>query len=223
MPAMDSTAKAALDGTVFAPAFFLWLDVSGDPIRITTFGKNFTFASTGDPDLDGFTFNAFDGRALQVGDVANTENGSDTLTIELSGIVTIDTALLADIGNKALWQGRLCRLWFAIYDADGVTPQGAVVPYYTGYMSSVEIVPSAKTQSIRLQVENYLVAFNQASNRSYLNQKDYDAADNSAAATIASANMGRSSPTGTPSNSNSGTAPATIGDSGYLGRRVDLL
>lgn len=188
MPIMDSTARAALAGQVICPAFFIFLDVAGDPVRITTFGKDITFASTGDADLDGNTFKAFDARAIQVGDVANSESGSDTLTVDLSGIVTIDTTLLGEIGDKTKWQGRTCRLWFAIYAEDGATQQGAVVPYYTGYMSSVGILPSPETQTIRLNVENYLAAFNDASFRSYLNQKDYDASDASAAATIASAN-----------------------------------
>ena len=187
MPTMDTTASTALASN-FAPAFFIYLNISGDPVRITTLGKDVTFASTGDVDLDGNTFKAFDHRAIEIGDVANSDNGSDTLTVDLSGIVTIDTALLNDIGNIALWQGRSCRLWFAVYDAAGVTQQGAIVPYYTGYMSSVSIMPSPKTQTIQLKVENYLAAFAHASNRSYLNQSDYDAADVSAAATISSAN-----------------------------------
>jgi hypothetical protein len=188
MPTMDSTAAAAIAGSAFAPGFFIFLDVSGDPIRATTVGSNVTFASTGDPDLDGKTFNAFDGRFVEVGEVANTETGSDTLTIELSGIVSIDSTLLNEIGNPALWQGRSCRLWFQIYDAAGTTPQGAIVPYYTGYMSSVRIQPSPKGQTIRVSIENYLAAFSDPSNRSYLNQKDYDSADVSAAATIAASN-----------------------------------
>jgi hypothetical protein len=81
-------------------------------------------------------------------------------------------------------------LWFAVYDAAGVTQQGAIVPYYTGYMSSIDS-SQPETQTIRLSVENYLAAFNQASNRSYLNQKDYDSADVSAAATLAAANGAR--------------------------------
>ena len=52
-------------------------------------------------------------------------------------------------------------------------------------------MPSPKTQTIQLKVENYLAAFAHASNRSYLNQGDYDAADVSAAATISAANGAR--------------------------------
>lgn len=187
MPALDTTAKAAVAGS-FAPAWIIFLDVTGDPVRVTSFGKNTTFASTGDSDLDGNTFVAFGGEFLDVGDVTNSDSGSDTLTVTLSGIVTLDTALLNAIGDRTKWQGRACRIWFQLYDPTGVNPQGAVVSHYTGYMSSVTINPSPTTQTITLTVENYLAAFNDASNRSYLNQSDYDSTDTSAAATIAASN-----------------------------------
>lgn len=187
MPQMDATAIAALNEPVIAPAFFVFLDVDGDPVRITTFGADVTFAATGDDDLDGETYLSMDARVIDIGDVSNSEGGSDTLTIDLSGIVTIDTDLLNAIGDKTKWRGRTARLWFQLYDPSNAT-LGAIVPYYTGYMSSVAIMPSPKTQVIRLSIENYLAVFNQASNRSYLNQKYYDSGDASAGATIAAAN-----------------------------------
>lgn len=187
MPTLDSTAKAAVAGN-FAPAWFVWIDIVGDPIRVTTFGSNITFSSTGDADLDGNTFTAFAGQFLDVGDVSNSESGSDSLTLSLSGIVSLDATLLAAIGNPANWQGRTCRIWFQLYDPAGSTVQGGVVAHYTGYLSSVSIIPGQKSQAIQATVENYLAAFNQASNRSYLRQSDYDSADTSAAATIAASN-----------------------------------
>ena len=187
MPPFDTTASAALSGGVVAPAYFIFLDVVGDPVRVTTYGANVTFASTGDADLDGNTFSAIDSRVVTVGDVVNSDTGSDTMTVDMSGIVTIDTTFLNEIGDVSKWRGRTARIWVQIYDGS-LTVQGAVAPVYTGYMSSVEILPSPETQVIRLNIENYLAAFNQASNRSYLNQADYDAADTSAAATIAAAN-----------------------------------
>jgi hypothetical protein len=187
MPRPDATAKAAIEGPAFASAYFLFLDFKDDPLRFTTFGQDTVVASSGDAELDG-TYPAFGGRLVDVGDVSNSESGSDTLTITLSGIVSIDTDLLADIGDKSQWQGRLCRIWCRIYDENGVVPQGAIFPIYTGYMSSVRIASEPESQTLQLSVENWLAAFSQASNRSYLNQKDYDPADTSAQATIAASN-----------------------------------
>lgn len=190
MPALDSTALTQVESGQFAPAYFIWFDVLGDPIRITTFGQDVTFASTGDADLDGNLFHSFDHRAISVGDVSNTDNGSDTLTVTLSNIASIDSTLMAEIANTANWRGRTVRLWMQVYDPTGSTAKGAVVPYYTGYASSVKIMPAPDSQTIVLDVENYISLFSSASNRSYLNQSDYDAADVSAAATLAAANMG---------------------------------
>jgi len=124
---------------------------------------------------------------IDVGPVNHADGGSDTVTIELSGIITIDTDLLNEIGDVSKWRGRVVRLWFQIYDENNAA-QGAIVPYYTGYMSAVEIEPSPERQVIRLKVENYLATLNHASNRSYMNQADYDSLDSSAAATLAAAN-----------------------------------
>lgn len=198
MPELDATAKAALDGTAFSPAWFIWLDIDGDPLRVTTFGQDVAFTGTGDTDLDGNTFRAFGGELLEVSDVGNSDSGSETLTVTLSGIVNIDTTLVNDIGDKSLWQGRTARIWCRIYDGSGTTAQGAIFPVYTGYMSSVSFTAAPQGQTIRLNIENYLAFFSEASNRSYLNQKDYDAADTSAAATLAASNGLRRNSGATP-------------------------
>lgn len=191
MPDLDSTALAAVNSH-HAVAWFIYLDIDGDPLRVTTFGKSVLFASTGDTDLDGNTFIAFGGPLIEVGDVTDNQNGSDTLLVTLSGIVDMDTTLLNDIGDRSKWQGRLCRIWFRLYDPTGVSPLGAICSYYTGYMSSVSLRAAPEGQTIALSVEKYLAFYSRASNRSYLNQKDYDSADVSAAATIAAANGLRS-------------------------------
>lgn len=212
MPTLDSTAQGQVATGQFAPAYFIWIDVVGDPIRITTFGQNVTFTSTGDSDLDGNTFVSFDHRVISVGDVSNTDNGSDTLTVTLSGIQAIDATLMTAIANTANWRGRSVRLWMQVYDPTGVTAKGAIVPYYTGYASSVKIMPAPDSQTIVLEVENYLSLFSAASNRSYLNQSDYDPSDTSAAATLAAANMGH------------GVSTAGVGSGqpggGYRGRPI---
>lgn len=186
MPFLDATAKAALANPVVAPAFYIFIDYVGDPVRVTTYGADVAFAATGDADLDGFTFSSVDPTVLSVGDVSNSEGGSDTVTISLSGIVGVDTALLTAIGNTASWRGRTCRLWLQIYDETGAS-QGAIAPYYTGYMSSIDIMPTPESQTIQLKVENYLALLAQPSNRTYMSQKEFDSTDTSGSATLAAA------------------------------------
>jgi hypothetical protein len=192
MPTLDTTAKTAI-ATNFAVAWFIYLDVVGDPLRVTNFGQNVAFSGTGDSDLDGNTFLSFAGQFLDIGEVNNSDNGSDTLTVTLSGIRSLDVTLMDAIGNVANWQGRTCRIWFQLYDESGTAAQGAIVSYYTGYMNSVAFIPGQEGQTIQLNVENYLAISNAPSNRNYMNQSDYDAGDTSAAATLAAANAARHS------------------------------
>ena len=191
MSTMDTTAKAALEDSVLYPAFFVFLDVVGDPIRMTTYAGEVVPAGTGDADLDGRTYSSVDRRVLTVGSVTHSEEGSDTLAVSLSGMVTIDAQLLNEIGDNAKWRGRPARLWVRFYDMATGGWAGGFVPYYTGYMWGVDIDPSPESQTISLTIENYLATFNAPSNRTYLSQKEFDPNDTSAAASISSANGAR--------------------------------
>jgi hypothetical protein len=204
MPTFDTPSKTALAEQVVRPRFFIFLDVDGDPVRVTTFAADVTFTGTGDEDLDGHTFSAMDPSIIAVGDIQNQTGGSDTLTIDLAGILTLDDDMLAAIGDRSKWQGRTARLWMQIMQPDN-TAVGAVASYYTGYMVAVEIQPSPETQTIRLYIENYMALLTQPSGRTYMSQKEFDSADNSATASIAAAN-------------NAGKGPgALIGAGGGLG------
>ena len=216
MPEFDAAGSAALDKTALAKAWFVFIDFVDDPLRVTTLDKNTKLMGTGDADLDGFTFAAFDGSLLDIGDISYGDGGSNTLTLERSGLPAIDAELLAQIADRSRWFGRTVRVWGMVHDETGTTPMGAIVPYYTGYASRAPVIPGKDSQTVRLEVENYRAAFSQASNRSYLNQKDYDPDDESAQATLAAANMGRGVGGGTSSSGSGGTGRT----GGFIGRGV---
>lgn len=184
----DSAAQAALAADVRRPVTFAWLDLKGEPIRVTNGPYSVTFAGTGDPDLDGFTFTAIDPRVVSVGMVKAKEGGTDTLTLQLSGLAGVDDELMTQIGDRSNWAGRDCRLWRAMLDPQNLTRIGNLWSYYTGYMSVPKITGDRQNQVINLSVESYLAFFGQASNRTYLDQQSYDPADQSAALSIAIAN-----------------------------------
>jgi hypothetical protein len=184
----DSAAQAALAADVRRPVTFAFLDLKDEPIRVTNAPYSYTLLGTGDEDLDGFTFHAVDPRVVTVGPVKAKEGGTDTLTLQLSGLAGVDDELMTQIGDRSNWAGRDCRLWRAMLDPVDLSRIGAIWSYYTGYMSVPKITGDRQGQIINLSVESYLAFFGQASNRTYLDQQSYDPGDNSAALSIAIAN-----------------------------------
>lgn len=192
MPSVDAAALAALGGTIVQPAYFGFIDFVGAPFRATTFGADVTFAATGDAELDG-TYSAVDPRFVEVSDVANGEGGSDTVTVTLSGIASIDSATLALIADRSKWYLRTLRLWMRVHDESGATA-GAIIPYKTGWMVDARIVPHPESQTIEIRAETYMALLRSASNRTYLDQALHDPDDLSAGATIGAANGARTGP-----------------------------
>lgn len=184
----DSAAQAALAADIRRPVTFAFLDFANEPIRVTNAPYSFTFSGTGDEDLDGFTFNAVDPRVVSIGPVKAREGGSDTLTLQLSGLAGVDDELMTELGNRTNYAGRDCRLWRAMLDPTDLRRIGAIWDYFTGYMSVPRITGDRQTQTINLEVETYLSFFGQASNRTYLDQQSYDPGDRSAELSIAIAN-----------------------------------
>jgi len=184
----DSRAQAALAADFRRPVTFCLLDLADEPIRVTNAPYSFTFAGTGDEDLDGFTFQAVDPRVVTVGPVKAKEGGSDTLTLTLSGLAGVDDETMNQLGDRNNFAGRDCRLWRAMLDPNDLTRLGAIWSYFTGYMSVPKVVGDRSSQTISLDIETYLAFFGQASNRTYLDQASYDPGDRSAELSIAIAN-----------------------------------
>jgi hypothetical protein len=191
----DAPATAQLQQEIIKPRWYGWLDILGDPVRATTGPANVTFSGTADPDLNGQTFEAWHPDLVDVSEVKLAQGGGGTVTASLSGLIINDNALLNVIGNPANWQGRIARFWVGVHDQAG-TQQGAVVPYYGGFMSSLEIEGNPTTngepgtQRISVVVESFTASWSRGSGRTYMDQEKYDPLDLSAAAALAAANGG---------------------------------
>lgn len=183
----DATASAALGDEVVKPVYFAFADFLNEPVRANTSGRTIAVTGVGDPDLYGQTFDGLSGDLVDVGPVGAAEGGSKTLTVRLSALIDLDNDLLNEIGDPANWQGRTFRMWRMIRDCDGLQ-QGAIQHYYTGYMVDLTIDSSPGNQIMTLEIEGYVAAFSDASNRTYLDQEDFDPGDLSAAAALGSAN-----------------------------------
>lgn len=183
----DSTAIAALAEEVIKPVFFAFLDIDGGAVRCNTSGADVTPSGTGDTDLDTHVFTGINAAFIDIGEVAYRQGGSESVVATLSGIPELDAVSLALLADPANWRGRDARLWRVIRNAANVQ-QGGYHAYYTGRMTNLEHSADETGQTISVTIESYLAVFSEASNRTYLSQDQYDAADLSARAAIAIAN-----------------------------------
>lgn len=183
----DSTAAAALEAEVIKPVFFAYLDINTDPVRANSSGHDITPSGTGDSDLDDELFIGIGASFVDISAVKVSDQGTETVIATLSGLPEIDSDTLNLLGDPANWQSRPARLWRVIRDASNVQ-QGGFQPYYTGYMTSLEIGGDDQGQTISVAIETYLAAFSAAPNRTYLDQGRYDSGDLSPKAAISIAN-----------------------------------
>lgn len=182
---VDATTQAALEGTILNWRVLIYADFVGDTLRGTS-GIYDKTVSSSDTELNG-TYESFSNNIIDVGAVKHNENGSDTVSISMGGLIVNNAAFLAIIGDKTKWQGRTARLWFYCVDQDEVQV-GSIIPYYTGYMNDITISGDASAQVVTLTIENYLVSLAGAPNKTLLQQKIFDSGDESGAASIAAAN-----------------------------------
>lgn len=187
MSNVPSAVQTALEAQSVPIRWVCYLDVLGDPDRITTGLYDKTFSGTGDPDLDGYTYSSFTNATISVSDVKHDESGAETVVVRVSGLVVNDAAFLALMGDKTKWQGRSARLWWYVVDANEAQV-GSVYGYYTGYMNDISIKGSAASQVVEISIENYLVSIFKTGSKTYQMQGDFDANDKSAAASLAAAN-----------------------------------
>ena len=185
-PDVDAQAALAADRRrVFSYAF---LDINGDPQRVTDGPYSVTFSGTGDEDLDGFTFTAIDATFVSVSDVHQKEGGGDTVTCTLSGLASLDDELMTTLGNRANFMRRDARFWRQMRHPDTLQPIGAIWHHHTGVMSAPKHTGDGTSGILQLEVESYLTYFAGPSNRTYLDQSRYDPGDKSADLSIAIAN-----------------------------------
>jgi len=183
---VDATTQAALEATVVNWRVLIYADFVGDVLRGTSGLYNKVVSGSGDSELDG-TYEGFDHNLIQVSPVKHNEQGADTVSISMSGLVVNNADFLAIIGDKSKWQGRIARLWFYCVDQNE-NQVGSIIPYYTGYMNEVGINGNSGSQTVTLTIENYLVSIAGAQNKTYLIQNIFDAGDLSGEAAISAAN-----------------------------------
>lgn len=188
MSNLNATVQSTIEGQVVNVRWVCYLDISTDPLRATTGLYSKTFSSTGDADLDGFTFDSIPSDLVSVSEVQHDESGSNQVAVTLSGLIVNNVDLLNLIGDRTKWQGRTARLWWYVVDGNETQITSNVYGYYTGYMNDVTINGSPESQSITMTIEHYLATLTVTSNKTYAMQREFDSGDYSADASVAVAN-----------------------------------
>ena len=183
---IDSTTQTELEKPVLQWRVLCYADFVGDVLRATSGIYEKVISGSGDSELDG-TYDPYHPELIEIGEVRHQEQGADTVTISMNGLIVNNEDFLNLIGDKSKWQGRIARLWFYLVD-ENENQVGEIIPYYTGYMNDVNILGSPESQKVALTIENYLISLAGAQAKSYLSQSLFDSGDTSAAASIAAAN-----------------------------------
>lgn len=211
MSRLDATAATYVDGNQYIrPVNFIFMDFVGDILRANDSGINLTVAGQTDADLNG-TYDGVTADFASMSPVKVGAGGSDTVSVRLSGIKTLDDTTLDTIGDETKWKGRVCKIWRLVWNQSNVG-QGAYEHYYTGYMVDLLIAGTPNDQFIEISIENYLAAYTAPSMRTYLSQRDFDPGDASGEATQSIANGGADGHSGAmPTSGSSGTGSVGVG------------
>jgi hypothetical protein len=181
------TLPAASLGGAAVNVFWLgYLDFDGDPLRVTTLPYDYTPTGTGDADLDDEVFLSLPAQLVSISPVVNAEGGTDAVDASLAGIPVANQDLLDLLAVPGNWRGRTFRLWRGL--ADSAWAPSVLEAYHTGYMMQLAYRGGATQQTITVKTENWLAAFTTPRNRTYQDQSEHDATDNSAARIRAAAN-----------------------------------
>lgn len=175
-------------------ALCAFLDIDGDqifaalsPVAVVTHASSILPAS--DPDFDNRTFTTLDPRFVRVSRVEHGPGGAEAVAFTVSGSLEMDSDLMTALSDPSKFRGRTAKIWIVHLDANW--QPDAARNIYTGVMAVPGFAMGADEQTITVVAENYLTLIGSgAPSRTLLSQKDYDAGDDSAAATLATASSG---------------------------------
>jgi hypothetical protein len=178
---LDTNTAGALDayGQLF-PAFFMRLDIQGDPVLIWTGIGPATLTGTGDAAIEGFTFDGVANMAY-ISDVVDTDQGSQVVTLALQGVNLSDPALRQVVANASRWQYRKAWLWLVLFTSAGAMI-GKPIRLKTGRMDQMN--PSDPDDNgegiVTASIESQQAYAGEALNTRYSEQKtDVDSTDTS--------------------------------------------
>lgn len=174
---LDPATEAAVDASIVYPAWLFRLDIEGDPVIVWTGARDYTPTGTGDPALDGFTFERV-GNIGDIGNIVDGRGGSQALNLRLPGVDLNDDALKQVVKDKRKWQFRQAWVWIATLDAN-YNVVGVPFRVKTGRMDRMNVGKGRKGSYVNLVIESHQAYASEVGNQKYSELRDFDPTDTS--------------------------------------------
>lgn len=139
-------------------------------------------ANTGDALLDGKTFDSISHELIEIGENTFSTTGSGELTVSLNVPADADLTITAAQTIPAEYQGRSAVLWRVVKLVQS-DPLAAPTWYFrrirSGTMDKVEVQADGMSHKFTLTIESHSGKISNATNQTWLNQRQYDPNDSS--------------------------------------------
>jgi len=181
---------AAFDKSIVPIATIVRLDIQDDPLFAWSGIGQLVFApgETGDPALDGFTFEGT-GNIIQVGTVSDSVGGTDALEIGLPGVDVRDPILRQVIYNRSRWQFRRAWVWRLVLNEDTGAIVGRPFRLKTGRMDAMPFSEDDEGGIVKCRIEGQQAYGDQPLDSLYFEQSVINPNDRSQSWVLSLANM----------------------------------
>ncbi len=170
------TYEAEAEKTVVRPAWFVFLDIKDDPLRLWTGPMGITLSATGDTPLNG---NWSPGSGLvDIGEIVEDENGSGPTRLEMSAVDPAQPAFKQIIADGRLWRRRRAIIWLSYINEAGAlafTPRRKK----TGRLDDLRMSQGVAEAIISINIEGFAARSGEALGTKYSEQRDIDPSDKS--------------------------------------------
>jgi hypothetical protein len=188
---IHSATSTALSQDTVVEAWFIRLDILGDPVQIWTAARDIMFTgptATGDPKLDGLLFEGM-GELGGIGQIVDGRGGSQAVQLTLPGIDLADDALRQVVFNKNRWQRRQAWIWISTLDGD-YNIIGRPFRVKTGRIDKMNVGQGRDGQNfVSVTIESHQAYAGEILNTKYSEQRELDSTDTSQDYVHALANM----------------------------------
>ena len=170
------TYEAEAEKTVVRPAWFVFLDIKDDPLRMWTGPMGINLSSTGDSTLDGDWLPS--SGLADIGEIVEDEDGSGPTRLEMSAVDPALPLFKQVIADGRLWRRRRAVIWMSYMNTAGAlafTPRRKKI----GRLDDLRMSQGADSALFTLNIEGFAARSGDALGTRYSEQRDIDPTDKS--------------------------------------------